>query len=736
MVAPLVGRRHLARGQAIHEALVAITAVLSIGGCRGRMQSAPAAAVSSSTSVTAAAPASPAVASAAAPSTSAASVVAASASTGTHDAELAALHAFEEQRRATTDFAALPSADHRFGADPYRLAALGDGERMVGLLRGEDALVLLDDHGVEKARVAAPVSPSGLAVSAQDDVLVVGEGAAELAHYRVTPAGLVKASTLAVDALGLRSVALSPDGQVAYVVDEREGRLLAVALERVRGGGLRSAGVRELSRCHGPIQVEAVGAFVAVNCLLDHTLELRRSDGTGAVARVHHDGPLWSFALRQRANGELLIAVAGVEDHPLVREDGGFGYIDSYLFLYKLARGAAQPERLTTVNLSAIDVVTPKWLALGSAEASLTITVAGYASATLATLTWRGELGAAPQVEHAALLPGTNAAVRRHDGSWLFADPLFDAWVEAGGDDSGGGPRLFAVASTAPRRSLSSRLGELLFFTSMMAPWNSSDGELSRFTCETCHFEGYIDGRTHYTGRDQVFATTRPLRGLFNNRPYFSRALDKTMAQMVHAEFRVANRHNGRDPWFALSRADLPWLAYVEDAPAQLPAEQLREAFMSFLMDFSHRENPAAKRAAATARFTDLERAGAEVFRARCASCHEARLLADEPKAVVPFERWESLILSPAGPIVWSNAAYAKTGVTPYVHADGARVSTLRRLYKKWPYFTNGSGRSLDDVLARFAWRADVSYHDAAPAGAARLGADETAALLAFLGLL
>jgi hypothetical protein len=640
----------------------------------------------------------------------------------------------------------MPAADHRFGADPYRLAALGDGKRMVGLLRGEDALVLLDEHGAELARMAAPASPSGLAVSAQDDVFVVGEGAAELVHYRVTPAGLAKVSTIAVGALGLRSVALSPDGKIAYVVEEREGRLLAVSLERGRGGNLRGAGVRELSRCHGPIQVETAGAFVAVNCLLDHTIELRRSDGAGDVARIHHDGPLWSFALRLRANGELLIAIGGVEDHPLVREDGGFGYIDSYLFLYKLAAGAAQPERLTAFNLSAIDVVTPKWLAIRAAgaagaagAASLSITVAGYASPTLATLTWHGDYAAAPQVDRAALLPGTTAAVLRKDGSWLMADPLFDAWVQAGGrsraDAGAGEPRLLAISSTAPRPSLSSRLGELLFFTSMMAPWNSSEGELSRFTCETCHFEGYIDGRTHYTGRDKVFATTRPLRGLFNNRPYFSRALDKTMAQMVHAEFRVANRHNGRDPWFALSRADLPWLTYVEGAPAQLPAAQLREGFMSFLMDFAHRSNPAAARRE-PARFTDLERAGAAAFRARCASCHEARLLADDPSSTVPFERWEALILSPAGPIVWSNAAYAKTGVTPYVHADGARVPTLRRLDKKWPYFTNGGGRSLQDVLARFAWAAGASYHDAAPAGAAHLGADETTALLAFLGLL
>jgi hypothetical protein len=232
-----------------------------------------------------------------------------------------------------------------------------------------------------------------------------------------------------------------------------------------------------------------------------------------------------------------------------------------------------------------------------------------------------------------------------------------------------------------------------------------------------------------------LFATTRALYGLLNNPPHFSRALDKTMSQMVHAEFRVANRHNGRDPWFALTRADVPWLARVPDAPATLSPELLREAFMTFLMDFTHRANPAAND---HARFTELERTGARVFRDRCAGCHAARLIADEPASLVPFERWESLVLSPSGPIVWSNAAYEKTGVEPYVHTEGARVPALRRLYKKWPYFTSGGARSLDDVLDRFATGASATYHDAAPpdAALARLTADDKAALRAFLDLL
>ena len=91
-------------------------------------------------------------------------------------------------------------------------------------------------------------------------------------------------------------------------------------------------------------------------------------------------------------------------------------------------------------------------------------------------------------------------------------------------------------------------------------PWKAEvawDGSVQIAAFSGNSVEGVRDASlTWLRGRDKVFATTRPLYGLFNNWPHFSRALDKTMAQMVHAEFRVANRHNGRDPWFTLTRAE------------------------------------------------------------------------------------------------------------------------------------------------------------------------------------
>jgi len=253
-----------------------------------------------------------------------------------------------------------------------------------------------------------------------------------------------------------------------------------------------------------------------------------------------------------------------------------------------------------------------------------------------------------------------------------------------------------AAGAAEPRPQ--QRLGEALFFTTLMAPWNRADGATSRFTCETCHFEGGIDGRTHHTGRGDVRATTKPLRGLLSNRPYFSRALDPDMATMVNNEFRVAGASSGRDPWFDLRVADHPWLRAIGVTGDRLAAPALRAALIAFLAGFTPLPNPEAARAAT---FTARQRAGAVVFRDRCEGCHQARLLSDDPSTRVPFADWERLILDDSNPLLWGMAEYRKTGVVPYVHEQGARVPSLRRVSAKYPYFTNGSAKSLDEVIAR-----------------------------------
>lgn len=308
------------------------------------------------------------------------------------------------------------------------------------------------------------------------------------------------------------------------------------------------------------------------------------------------------------------------------------------------------------------------------------------------------------------------------------------------GTFAAGGKSTLCTAddSKSTGRSSDSRVGEALFFTSMMAPWNKSDGRLSRFTCETCHFEGYVDGRTHHTGRGDIRATTKPLLGLFNNRPHFSRALDPDLTSVADNEFRIAGAKSDHNPWFSVSSGDFPWtlppLPQSGEDKEWTP-DHLRRALVTFLMEFSHQPNPAVEGRTA---WSERERAGADVFRDRCESCHMARLVTDDPSTRVPFEGWESLVMAREGAIVWARAEYEKAGVEPYVNENGARVVSLRRLFKKYPYFTNGTAKSLSDVLDRVRYDETSFFHDRAPTrGTLRaLTAQEKEALLAFLDLL
>lgn len=641
-----------------------------------------------------------------------------------HDRELTRLWELEKQQRGAIDFATLPPSSSALGSDPYRIVRVGD--RFVGILRGDGAVVLLDDTGKELSRIEGPRVPSALAVLPDGDVLVTSESdslaqvrivAGQLERVRVQPLGGV---------IGTRGIAIAPDGKTAYLVEEYTGRLLAVALTREKERRAIDLGiVKELGRCHGPIGVKAFEDLIVTNCLLDRALEIRRGDKL--VAKVQHDGPIWSFDLHRDHDGALLLAAGGVEDHPLEREDGGFGYIDSYLFLYKLD---AKPTRLAAINLSEHRGITPKWVEIFEQGDRVAVETAGYGGGRHLIVSWMDRAyDRAPTIAAWPLPPGTTDGARSEAGNRIFANPLFDGWVVVGKETE------LVPAGKASTRSSVEKLGELLFFTELMAPWGKTDGKLSRFTCETCHHEGYVDGRTHFTGRElngnKVHATTRPLLGLFNNAPYFSRALDSSMTQMVHSEFKVANRHNGRDPWFPLTKLDIDWWSYLAATGPSLAPEVLREGLMRFLIRFTHRENEAANHAA----FTPAEKRGAEVFRDRCASCHAARLIAEEPASEVAFARWEALVLSRPGPLVWNTAAYAKTGVEPYVHDEGTRIPTLRRLGKKYPYFTNGSAKSLGELLDRFAYDT-TGHHDQATPAMTRLTAGDKAALLAFLDLL
>ncbi len=653
------------------------------------------------------------------------------------------LRVVEAERRAHADFTTLPPSDRGFGPDPYAIVPIADAKRFVSILRGSDALVVLDASARELTRVATPASPSGLAVSSDGQtVFVVGERSGFVARYAVQKSApyLVAAGRYDLpDVRGLRDIAVGSEG-VLYAVEEQRGRLITLfpeATDVPPRNSVVPARRHDMVVGVSPVRVARVGKFVLTNSVVAHELVIRSVNEDGSVrdageVRVKHDGPIWSFSARASGD-DLLVLVGGVEDHPLDRSEGFFGYIDSFVFLYRVSGGKA--ERLSAVNVSEFGVVTPKAVLLEqTVEGKLAAFVTGYGGERYVWFVFGGADKPPSEVRIGQMPAGACALASRAEGGFVIANPLLDAFVLLRLDDKKPGVvRLEGKRDDPHRHQL--RLGETLFFTNLMAPNNPTDGAHSRFSCETCHFEGYVDGRVHHTGRGDVRVATKPLLGLFNNRPHFSRALDPDLSSVAHAEFRVAGAGSEHSPWFGLEPAAHPTLAAFNPSLASsLSPLELRLALMQFLMDFSHRTNPAIEGRTA---FTPLEQEGATAFRDRCESCHQARTSTDEPQSRLPFDRWESLVFSPSGPIVWAQSDYRKTGVEPYVHELGARVPSLRRLYKKHPYLTSGVAKDLENVLQRVGSTDDGTFfHDRAPEGAKRLSRREVEAIRAFLELL
>lgn len=652
------------------------------------------------------------------------------------DAARERLEQFEASRRRTTDFAHLPPANRSHGADPYALAHL-DAQHLVGVLRGASALVLLDARLRELQRIELPGSVVAVTVSEAAECWVAGETSGTLLRFRFDGQRLTLSGRLKVPGiLGIRALASGPEG-ILYALDVHDGKLLTLDPSR-------STPVRETRVVgHGPLSVRRVGAFLIVDLLLDHSLLVYRLSARGEVleerTRLRHDGPIWGFDAALLTDQQLLLVATGVEDHALDRSDGSFGYIDSFVYCYLVPKsGAIRP--LWQRNVSELGVVTPKAPILTVDGTKARLFVSGYGSDRALELYFEAISQDQPRVQSEPFFPGSASAIRLASGEIALSNPLLDAWLlrPAAGARDEPAELVPVVADGAPLSTPEERLGEALFFTTLMAPTNSSEGAHSRFSCETCHFEGYVDGRVHSTGRDDVRVATKPLRGLFNNRPHFSRALDADLATVSVHEFRVAGKGSHGDPWFEIRAEDYPWLAHLGVYDEALGPELLRRALIAFLMRFSHTTNA---KIVGRDQFSAEEQRGAVLFRDHCSRCHAARLQSDVPESTVPFEAWPRAIFTPEGAIVWASADYQKTGVTPYVHESGTRVPSLRRAAAKWPHFTNGSAQTLLDVARRARFDRTRFFHDGAPPGEAlrsldSFTPDQARELVAFLELL
>ncbi|MEE9144532.1 MAG: hypothetical protein V3U06_07175, partial [Candidatus Binatia bacterium] len=571
-------------------------------------------------------------------------------------------------------------------------------------------------------------------------LFVAGELSGEIQLYEIRNGSLDPRGKIHLHGIGsIRDLIYVPSSQSLFLLDDFDRRLHQLVLAPNWSKQVKLDFKRKTFPLGaGPIQIRYQDNHLLINLLLEHTLRIiplvQGVPDFSLSSRITHDGPIWDFDAVAWKDS-LMIAAGGVENRPLNRLGGEFGYIDSYLFLYAVPRDRTtgvyrwrSADRHSTgllvqQNLSELGVVTPKAVRFASSSrGSLDLWVSAFGSPRI--MHFNVHKGRIVPTMGFSVPPGTTDFVivnaeqspketEKVKLNLVLTNALFDRVYRLVI-----GPRdaSYLAAPGIPwypsKHSKESRIGEVLFFTTLMTPFNRSEGDLSRFTCEACHYEGTIDGRVHYTGRGHVFAATKPVRGLANNVPLFSRAGDKSLASMILAEFRVANQK--RRGSFSIKVSDYPWLREIQGIPTELSPAVLRKAFIAFFVDFQHRPNPWRSQGRTLDRKA-LQ--GLMVFRERCEYCHQASISTRKAESL-PFEKWQGWLEAEGKDLVWGAPFYSKTGILPYVYKAGARVPSLRRIRQKYPYFTNGSSRTLQDLLSRFRYKGTTAWHHYEPPSA------------------
>lgn len=524
-------------------------------------------------------------------------------------------------------------------------------------------------------------------------------------------------------ALSVRDIACGDEQ--AYVADD-EAPFLFVIKETEKGPRVQ---IVELDR---PMRyVTATSKYVITASAIAHEVSVYERGNLGELsappplATKRMMTPIFGLTAREGSHSRgLNIFVGTLEQKPLDRSEGFFGNIDSYVLRLSMrleslsahSKDKYTLEESASRNIGLDGVITPKLLFFEGD----TLWVGGYGSNFL--LGFPTDLkGVGRRLD----MPPGGTSLQMVGSTTLVANPLLDGVILLRRDK----PYEFTSWGEDIRDN-STRIGEALFYTNMMAPNQISDAKHSRFTCETCHFEGTLDGRTHHTGRGDQHATTKNLRGVFNNRPLFTRAQDPNMSSMVHSEFRVAASGTSSPSWFSVRPNEFPWLRHlgVEEA---LSALELRQALLRFFFSFSPELNAHARGRDV---YTEPEKRGADLFEAHCVSCHSARLQTDNSQSTVSKSEWEMHIFG-KGDIMWARDGYVKTGIVPHVHPEGARPSSLRRIMRKTPYFTHGLATTLDDVL-RWSSTGPLGHARPSSSDSGSFSDEDRAALLAFLLLL
>jgi hypothetical protein len=652
----------------------------------------------------------------------------------------------------------LEANDYHDGhARPRALAFNPADGRLYVALSTADAVAIVDPEGAAprlEGRATVCRFPDAIAALPTGGALVACRFEPGLRRLARDASGRWRATRVEAGAAGgARGLALSPDGTLAYVASPAEGGVEVVSLagagvvQRV-ATGLSPRALRVLPAGTLPSEPRAL---LLVSSFVERRVTVHPIAGDGllgpALQTIATEAPVLDVdvamapgAVSSDAPPELLLLTH--EDRALSRAHGPVEGLDSGVLRLRARPLGSQgppfvdpgPGRRAFANLSERapePVVELAALARDAATGALAIVGAGTDDVLLVPA------GARDLRAGVTLAVGTSpSAVAALPGErWVTADRLSDTltFVEA----AAGAPRWLATLPVGtPARASAAELGELLFYGRALTPHNVADGPLSLYTCAACHDDGHVDGRRHPSKRNRFFSMTKTCRGIGTTPPYLSLGEPATIE--AFADNIVATHAQGADRapddydrYPVTLRVRAPEASDPIDSGGwraiTLSPDEVRAALAAYMARIPPEPSPFVppERHA----LTPEERRGLAVFRDGCAGCHE--LVADTARgALVPARQLEGRLL--AGDVALTSARLYDVG-TPVLGKTGNNPPSLRGVWDAAPYFSDGSARTLEDVLRRTDPSAACVH---APANAGRppaWSAEARAALLAFL---
>jgi hypothetical protein len=630
------------------------------------------------------------------------------------------------------------SADYRDGhARPRALAFNAADGLLYVALSTADAVAVVDPAGAAPrvvARVPACRFPDAVVALPGGGALVACRFEAGLRRVAWTGqtwrAGLVARETAA----GARGLALSPDGRLAYVASPATGGVEVVALS---GAG---AVVQRLETGLSPRALRAVPAgsvpgeqrpLLLVSSFIDHRVTVHPIGRDGrlapAVQTIATEAPVLDLAIVDAGGGPALWLLTH-EDRQLSRAHLSVEGLDGGVMIVPVRAPGAQgppfadagPGHREFANLSERKpdaVVEPT--ALARDERSGAVAIAG-AGADNVLVVPAGQARAADAVTVAVgAAPSAIVALPGERARWVTADRLSDtlSFVEAG--------RVVATLVVGqPARSSRADLGELMFYSRALTPRNVADGPLSLYTCAACHDDGHVDGRRHPAKRNRFYSMTKTCRGLATTAPYLSLGEPATID--AFADNIVATHAQGAEGG-PDDYDRYPVTLRVRGESIVLSPDEVRAALAAYMSRIPPEPSPFVARGA-----HDLPPAahrGLATFREHCARCHQ--LVGDSAAGdSVPARALEPRLL--AGRVALTSARLYDVG-TPVLGKTGNNPPSLRGVWDAAPYFSDGSARTLEEVLRRTDPAAERVHAAENAKRPSAFDADERQALLSFL---